>query len=216
MLATPGVPLPLLSLAAAAALQVPVPQKPLPLAITAGVMVLAGVGALIGWLRQRLKAGIAATFGGLWIDAPLALLIILHGFGEDWGAFAPNLVILCLVPLWIGDTAGLFVGKALGRHPMAPAISPKKTWEGAIGNLLGCMVGAWLLGEWLAVEPWRWIGVGIATGILGQAGDLFESALKRKSEVKDSGKLLPGHGGLLDRLDSTLMSAIPAALVLLL
>jgi len=181
-----------------------------------GAFLVFGIAVLTLWLRGRRVPDTLHNFGRMWVDAPLAALLFLHGNGRSWTELHPSLVLLCLVPLWLGDTAGLVVGKWLGRRPLAPAISPKKTWEGAIGNAVACLIGAWLIGTWLEVETWRWLGVGLVCGVLGQAGDLFESALKRKSDLKDSGNVLPGHGGLLDRLDSTLITAIPNALILML
>lgn len=128
----------------------------------------------------------------------------------------PSYVLMALVPLWVGDSAAYFIGKAFGKHKFAPSISPNKTWEGAIANLLGCLLGAWLIGEWLKVPLGVSLACGAVSGILGQAGDLFESFLKRRAGVKDSGNLLPGHGGMLDRLDSLIATAPFVTLILLL
>jgi phosphatidate cytidylyltransferase len=120
-----------------------------------------------------------------------------------------------LVPLWIGDSLAIFAGRAFGKHLLAPKISPKKTIEGGIANLLGCISGG--IGVAALIDQPAIVGilVGLATGILGQAGDLLESAMKRSAGVKDSGKLLPGHGGLLDRIDSILLSAPIVALIVM-
>jgi len=150
-----------------------------------------------------------------WVGAPLIAIILLHG--GVWASFAWTAraqVLMLFLPLWAGDTAGILVGMTLGKHKLAPAISPKKTVEGAIANLLASIGVAVLLGEWLHVSMFRGAACGLAIGILGQAGDLFESNLKRRADVKDSGTLLPGHGGVLDRIDSLLFSAIPVALIL--
>lgn len=130
--------------------------------------------------------------------------------------FGPSYVLMAMIPLWVGDSAAYFVGKAFGKHKLAPNISPNKTWEGAIANLLGCLLGAWMVGEWLKIPLGVSLLCGTVSGILGQAGDLFESSLKRRAGVKDSGNLLPGHGGLLDRLDSLIATAPFVTLILLL
>ena len=118
------------------------------------------------------------------------------------------------IPIWCGDTAAIFVGKAFGKHKMAPSISPNKTWEGGIGNLVACVGAALVLGAIFHYPMLLMVLLGLNCGIIGQAGDLFESWLKRKAYVKDSGNLLPGHGGLLDRLDS-LMATAPFSLLIL-
>jgi phosphatidate cytidylyltransferase len=156
-----------------------------------------------------------AEVATLWVAAPLLAMVNLKAksFGAapfwDWG----TPVLLCLIPLWIGDSLAIFAGRAYGKRLLAPAISPKKTVEGALANLLGCILGAVAV-ELLIRQPW-YVGVlaGVATGTLGQAGDLLESAMKRSAGVKDSGNLLPGHGGLLDRIDSILLSAPAVALI---
>jgi len=119
------------------------------------------------------------------------------------------------VPIWAGDTAAIFAGKAFGKHKLAPNISPNKTWEGSIANLLACIGCAFALGMPNHVSALACLLVGLSTGILGQIGDLYESLLKRRAGVKDSGTLLPGHGGMYDRLDSLMMSAAPSVLILI-
>ena len=124
------------------------------------------------------------------------------------------LLMTAAIPIWCGDTAAIFVGKAFGKHKLAPAISPNKTWEGSIGNLLACVGAALALGAIFHYPMLLMVLLGLNCGILGQAGDLFESWLKRKADAKDSGNILPGHGGLLDRLDS-LMATAPISLLIL-
>lgn len=124
------------------------------------------------------------------------------------------LFLAAAIPIWCGDTAAIFAGKAFGKNKLAPSISPNKTVEGGIANLLACIFAAIILGIVLKLNLALCVVLGINCGILGQAGDLFESWLKRKADVKDSGSLLPGHGGIFDRLDSLLMTA-PISLALL-
>jgi phosphatidate cytidylyltransferase len=120
-------------------------------------------------------------------------------------------VLFLLLLTWAGDTAALLVGKAIGRLRFAPRISPKKTWEGAAANLLAAMLVGLLFarfsGESLGASAFEMVSIAAAANIAGQAGDLFESAFKRGAGVKDSGSLLPGHGGMLDRIDSLILAA---------
>ncbi|HWD41534.1 MAG TPA: phosphatidate cytidylyltransferase [Fimbriimonas sp.] len=160
---------------------------------------------------------------GLWISMPLTCVMMLHRkiAGAPIAVIGHQLVIakplfalqsfllLLLLPLWAGDIAGLLVGKWMGRHLLWPAVSPKKTWEGSFGNLVAATAVAIALAPALGLTV-RWpvfFACGITIGIVGQAGDLFESYVKRRSGVKDSGSILPGHGGLLDRIDSLLFAA---------
>jgi phosphatidate cytidylyltransferase len=133
----------------------------------------------------------------------------------------PSLVAFLLCAVWAGDTVALYVGRAWGRHKMAPRLSPNKTWEGTAGSLAGSLlVTAGLLGlaHLLAVQwdsaalsypedIWYWLGLAVVVNIGAQIGDLAESALKRSAGVKDSGSLLPGHGGVLDRIDALIVAA---------
>lgn len=116
-------------------------------------------------------------------------------------------ILTAAIPIWAGDTAAIFAGKAFGKHKLAPSISPNKTWEGSIANLLAAVVAAAALGYFLKYPMDKMILLGVSCGVIGQLGDLFESYLKRQAGVKDSGNLLPGHGGVFDRLDSLLMTA---------
>lgn len=118
-------------------------------------------------------------------------------------------VLFLFVVIWAGDTAAYYVGKSVGRHKLAPEISPAKTIEGAAAGLAGSLLGAfavrwWFLSEFSATDTFF---LGTLLGVMGQLGDLSESVIKRSAGAKDSGNLIPGHGGLLDRLDSLLFSA---------
>lgn len=125
-------------------------------------------------------------------------------------------LLIALIPLWFGDSLAYFIGRKWGKTKLAPELSPKKTWEGAYANLAGCIIGAVLFGFGIKMNLWTAVGCGLISGVFGQVGDLLQSRLKRSSGVKDSGRLLPGHGGLLDRLDSFLFTSpmITALLVL--
>lgn len=177
----------------------------------AGVLALAisqpGMPALV-WIAATFVGAVGARLGvlgsslcGAYVAAPLVALDALHRLGGT-----PNWALLAILPIWAGDTAAIFAGRAFGRHPIWPRISPKKTWEGGLSNLVfavgaGCGLGAWIGSPALGAAS------GLAAGTLGQAGDFYESALKRAAGVKDSGTLLPGHGGVLDRIDSLLFTA---------
>lgn len=179
-----------------------------------GTMYIAGIVGLLRVSPTRKKV-LPWAIG--WITAPFGAMMVLHenGIVEAGQALSPNLALLAIVPLWVGDTLAIFVGRAFGRIKIAPRISPNKTLEGGVANLVGCVLAAWALGTWLGIEPWRAIGVGLLCGVLGQIGDFSESALKRRFGVKDSGIVLPGHGGFLDRLDSFFLTAVPVAVLLL-
>jgi phosphatidate cytidylyltransferase len=139
-----------------------------------------------------------------------ALLLREYGdFGRDWLFFA-------LLVTFATDTGAFLVGRSVGRHQMAPAISPNKTWEGAIGGLVLAVLASLALGLLLdlALDRWQQALIGATVGVVAQLGDLSESTLKRVSQVKDAGSIIPGHGGILDRLDSLVFS-IPSVYYLL-
>ena len=145
-------------------------------------------------------------FGFLYLPLLLGHLVLLRTLpqGREW-IFTVFLVVM------LSDTVAYFVGTAVGKHRLYPAISPKKSVEGAIGGLLGGVMGA-LLAKffWFPALPWLLAGgIGLILGVSGQIGDLFESMLKRSYGVKDSGRIIPGHGGLLDRLDSLIFAFPP-------
>ncbi|HAN26113.1 MAG TPA: phosphatidate cytidylyltransferase, partial [Microbacterium ginsengisoli] len=144
-----------------------------------------------------------ATFVPLYVPflASLAILLLRQPHGEWW-------VMAFLIITIVADTGAYVSGLTLGRHPMAPKISPKKTWEGFAGAAVLSVVGAILLAWLMLGLPW-WTGIIIGLVILGTAtaGDLGESMIKRDLGIKDMSSWLPGHGGVLDRLDSILPSA---------
>ena len=119
-----------------------------------------------------------------------------------------DLILLLFVIIWAGDTAAYYVGGAFGRHQLAPKISPKKTIEGGAAGLLASVAAGTASGVLLLGEPWpKLIMISAVTAAVGQFGDLAESVLKRSAGVKDSSSILPGHGGILDRLDSLFFAA---------
>jgi phosphatidate cytidylyltransferase len=150
--------------------------------------------------------------GMLYVGWLLSYLLALRL--EPGTAAFPNagrdFVLLALFTTFGSDTAAYFVGKALGRHKMAPQISPGKTWEGGVAGVFGAIVVSLLFtfkSPWqVPLSWWQAILLGLAVSVFGQLGDLVESLLKRNSGVKDSGTLMPGHGGLLDRMDSVVFA----------
>ena len=135
----------------------------------------------------------------VYIGLPYMLLVQL----AYWqGFYQPFLVIGLLILIWLNDTGAYFSGKFLGKHLLAPKISPKKTWEGLIGGIVATLIVSQLLASFIvdySKEQWLIIGLISSFGILG---DLIESLFKRRANIKDSGSLMPGHGGVLDRFDA--------------
>ncbi len=171
----------------------------------AALLFSVGVGSLVLLARTPLVEAFAAfgalAFGVPYFALPLASLYRLHRM-DPW------MVILLLAIVALGDTAALYAGSRLGRRKLAPTVSPNKTWEGSAAGFTTAVVvtagwSLWRLGE-LDV---RLLAVGALTALAAQVGDLVESMIKRGAGIKDSGNLLPGHGGMLDRVDALLFAA---------
>ena len=121
--------------------------------------------------------------------------------------FSPGIIIGFFILLWVNDTGAYLTGITAGRHRLMERISPKKSWEGFIGGTILTVLIAWPISGWLGViDTSKWIVVSVIISVFGTFGDLIESMLKRSAGVKDSGTIMPGHGGFLDRFDSTIMS----------
>ena len=200
--------------AAAVALLLGVPEtasyaRSAPLVLSASFWVLVALPVLLrpAWLMTQTQALVC---GAVVLIPTYWAFVLLHAHLRGF------LILLGVV--WIADTAAYVCGRLWGRHKLAPAISPGKTWEGVAGGMVAVAVYAWAMQPWIALDfpsivGARWFALAIALTALGIVGDLFESWLKRRAQVKDSGRLLPGHGGVLDRLDA-LTAAMPfAALV---
>jgi phosphatidate cytidylyltransferase len=173
------------------------------------ISVLFWVGVVPFWLRHRWK--VAGTLPGITLGF-VVLLPSLLAFVQI-KLFNPWLLLFVMVCIWLADSAAYFVGRRFGHRKLAPQISPGKSWEGALGALVCVPFFGLLTAVFLAdvLEPGRLVFLGlffVALTILSIEGDLFESLLKREASLKDSGRLLPGHGGLLDRMDS-LTSTLP-------
>jgi phosphatidate cytidylyltransferase len=168
-----------------------------------------GIAALTLWTRRPLVEALPAagiSSGALLLVAfPLSFAVRLHG----WSRNGPRLLLFALVITWAGDSVAYFVGRAIGKHPFAPHLSPKKTWEGAVGGFAGSLLAGYAFSWWLHGSVPHFLAMAGVGNVAGQVGDLLESAYKRSAGVKDSGALLPGHGGILDRIDALIL-AIPA------
>lgn len=158
---------------------------------------------------------VVAMLGLAMVLLPAAGLWALGWQDGEYGGYLP---LGWFMLMWTNDTAAYLTGRTFGRHRIAPHISPGKTWEGWAGGLIATViVGVAVLGTfptWAALGGERWAMLALLVSFLGPAGDLMESALKRKAGLKDSGRLLPGHGGVLDRFDSHFLAAPCAAILL--
>lgn len=190
--------------------------------IALGAMVMLALFALALFRRPpdaHPLGAVAVTVLGVFYTAAMlsfAYALRYHNYVVTARA-GTALVFYPLVLTWVSDTAGFFVGRALGKRKLMPSVSPGKTIAGAVGALAFCMLASWAYARWvlvpfasLAVRPEIAVALGATIGVAVQVGDLVESLLKREAGVKDSSHLLPGHGGMLDRIDS-LLFALPVA-----
>ncbi len=180
-------------------------------------LTLLGICSLRSPLDHVLGDAASGFFGLVYVAFPLALAPLLTT--QENGTAQ---LLFLLIVVWAGDIAALYIGRSIGRHRMAPILSPKKTWEGAAGSMLGSILAGMALVDFgshlyrhgfsllLYTQPlWYWVGMAILLNVAAQIGDLLESAIKRGAGHKDSGSILPGHGGVLDRIDALLL-ALPA------
>ena len=162
---------------------------------------------------------LAYRYNGNWSLLPRVIMlgigldllwICAHGLVYLHDVYGGEMLLYLLSLVWIADVGAYFSGRKFGKHKLAPSISPGKTWEGLIGGLLANLV--WIVVVYQLSSGWglgltQFLLVGLATSLISVVGDLFESILKREAGVKDSGQLLPGHGGILDRVDSVIAAA---------
>jgi phosphatidate cytidylyltransferase len=170
------------------------------------------------WSREPLEKSVPKTaevfLGIVYIFGAWKAGILLHDSADKPGLFGVpaghHWIMFGLMVNWIGDTGAYYVGRKYGRRKLAPAVSPGKTWEGAAASAITGLIFGLIYLPWTipGTPLWAAGGIALATNVAGQIGDLAESAIKRGAGVKDSGSLLPGHGGFLDRVDST-MFALP-------
>lgn len=162
------------------------------------------------WSGFRLPALLAL----FWLALPLSSFLALGWLNQN-AEYANLLPLSVIVLVWVNDTFAYIVGSLAGKHQMTPVLSPGKTWEGSAGGVLFTMFGGWVIWRITgSLDTLSWILTGMCTGLLGLLGDLFESHLKRSMHVKNTGAILPGHGGILDRFDSLLFVA-PASLLMM-
>ena len=171
------------------------------LVLAAGVL---GVG-LCAQARTRLWAVAGLLYAAIALSAPTALR------SDANSGFLALLFLFAVV--WLTDILAYFVGRAVGGPKLCPAISPKKTWAGAVGGAAGAVVVGVVFASYAELEPVPLALLGFALSVIAQAGDLFESAVKRRFGAKDASHLIPGHGGVMDRLDAFLAAALAAALI---
>jgi phosphatidate cytidylyltransferase len=180
----------------------------LPTIADAFFLFVLGVAAITLFTKRPLvetlpAAGISAS-GFILVVFPLSYAVRLHGLGEQ----GPLMLLFAMVIIWVGDTAAYFVGRSFGKYKLAPHLSPSKTWEGTVASFLGSLVVAFVFARFMTVPLGHLLGMAAVGNVAGQVGDLLESAYKRSAGIKDSGSILPGHGGVLDRIDALIL-AIP-------
>ncbi len=179
--------------------------------ITLPVMLTSIIVLSLVWLvlrpqkEQAFASWVWTIAGIIYVGWLLSFWVALRGLddGRNWVFFG-------LFTTFASDTSAFFVGRALGRHPLAPRVSPDKTWEGAIGGGFGAIIASLLLVALISLPLtyWQAILLGLTVSILGQFGDLVESLFKRNMGVKEASRLVPGHGGALDRIDSVIFAGI--------
>jgi len=155
-------------------------------------------------LVETLPAAGISSSGLILVAFPFSYAVRLHGAGTQ----GPALLLFAMVIIWVGDTAAYFVGRSFGKYKLAPHLSPNKTWEGAVASFLGSLIVAVVFARFMSVPLPHLLAMAAAGNVAGQVGDLLESAYKRSAGIKDSGSILPGHGGVLDRIDALIL-AIP-------
>ncbi len=178
-------------------------EHPTPLGVF--LLFVVGLTVITLWGKRALvealpAAGISSS-ALLLVAFPLSYAVPLHG----WGSVGPRLLLFACAITWAADTVAYFVGRAVGKHLLAPKLSPKKTWEGSVGSMVGSLVVAYAFSYWIKIPLGHLLAMGAVGNVAGQMGDLLESAYKRSAGVKDSGGLLPGHGGVLDRIDALIL-----------
>jgi phosphatidate cytidylyltransferase len=177
---------------------------PTELLITSGV-VISLILLLLRANKEEAFTGWAWTMGGIfYIGWLFSFLVAMRALpdGRDW-------VFLALLATFASDTSAYLVGRSIGRHKMAPYVSPNKSWEGAVAGVVGSIIisSAVVIVFGLPLSYWQTAGLGALISIVGQLGDLVKSLFKRNTGVKDSGNVLPGHGGFLDRMDSVVFAS---------
>jgi len=171
------------------------------------------------WLIRTEQKGIQVKSAFPWyvvvINLGIGVVVLLGAFVAIAGlhqahVYGPYYIISLLLLIWIADSAAYFTGKAIGKHKLSPNVSPGKTWEGAFGAILATVIASYVIAILLKLDATKillFIALGIFSIAFSVVGDLFESMFKRKAGIKDSSHILPGHGGILDRIDSLVAAA---------
>ena len=180
------------------------------------LIILASTHLLIN--KKESTTIIAANVSGiLFVVVPLAILNLYLNPTQIPGYHTPWLVLGMFAVLWTHDTFAYLTGSLFGKHPLYKSISPKKSWEGSIGGFGFAIIAAYIISIFSPIlTQWQWILIAIITTVFGTLGDLAESLIKRRAGLKDSGNILPGHGGILDRVDSILFVSPVIYLIILL
>lgn len=151
--------------------------------------------------RKRVVAWFAGVAGALYIGGLASVFVTLRGISDGFAW-----ILLAFVGTWTYDTGAYLGGRFLGKHQFAPRVSPRKTWEGVAAGMAAVLISVGIFSRFLPIEVWHVPVLAVLVAAAAQAGDLFESAVKRFAGVKNSGSLIPGHGGILDRVDSLLLA----------
>lgn len=166
------------------------------------IMIITAFGEIIS--KKETADGVTwrSIFGLLYIAGAFSLITWLTLIE---GTYLWQIALGSFILLWVNDTGAFLVGSAIGKHKMIPHVSPGKSWEGFFGGMILALTGAWVLSIfWTEASLSQWLIIALICSVVGTTGDLFESKLKRRAGVKDSGKIMPGHGGMLDRFDALL------------
>lgn len=173
------------------------------------ILALIILTALSVFLQRKDGLSFWKCIGIFYIGLPVLALSLLRDDAE----FGLKAVIWCMVIVWSADVMAYFFGRIIGGPKMAPLISPKKTWAGMLGAVVGAVLASCLFSQFSLLEFWPLAGLAAIFAVLEQGGDVFESAFKRHYGVKDSGQVIPGHGGVLDRIDGLIAVVLVAAIV---
>jgi phosphatidate cytidylyltransferase len=173
------------------------------------LMALVVLTALSIFLQRKDSFSFWKCIGVFYIGLPILALSLLRDDAE----FGLKAVVWCMVIVWSADVTAYFFGRIIGGPKLAPRISPKKTWAGMVGAIVGAVLASMLLSQFFRMNFWPLAGLAAAFALVEQGGDIFESAFKRHYGVKDSGHLIPGHGGVLDRIDGLIAVVLIAAII---
>ncbi len=177
------------------------------LLLNVGIILLPFTFELFNKIKDPIQNLGFYLFSIIYLVIPIILLNVLFFPDLDLKSPTNHLLIGFFILIWVNDTFAYLTGMVLGRHKFFERISPKKTWEGTIGGAVFTIIGAYIFSLFIAdITNLEWIGLGLVIVIFGTFGDLIESMIKRTYGIKDSGQVMPGHGGILDRLDSVLIA----------